>query len=424
MDIDELENAAREMAFASPENKKNIRDAIGRDADEQGIFVGTIRPVYERMADGTYTGFTVPAINVRGLVFDIARAAFEVARASESGPFMFEIAPAELTAGAQTYEEYAGEILLAALAEKWEGPVFLQGDHFQVEGDEPASLSRLERECAQALGAGFLQIDIDASDLRDDLAGSGELGQTGGAELTARAVQLVRRLPFPGRQVLLGGEVGRIGGALTSEHDLRAFLDRLSSLLGSSEAGIGKVSVNTGTRHGGVVDEQGRVGDMPVDFALIRRLSEIARREYGLPGIVQHGASTMSFDQMAKLPSCGVNEVHLATALQTLVFEHPAFPQTLLHRMERELAVKRGERSGPEPRTPRTGVVSPVIREEGWLAWGQYKSELWDLSPQVRAELRRGAATWFRSVFGALALGGKGAITRAVSDESRIRGMQ
>lgn len=422
MDFEELENAAREMAFASPERKKTISGAIRREAEGKRLFVGSIRPVYERIAAGTYTGFTVPAVNVRGLVFDIARAAFEAARDVAAGPFMFEIAPAELAAGRQTFEEYAGEILAAALAEKWEGPIFLQGDHFQVDSNDPARLSELERHCEQAIQSGFYQIDIDAGSLLNESDGSVERRQESAIDATTRLVRLIRRLPSPGREVLLGGAVGEIGGNLTTEEDLRSFLNGITSALGSDVPSIGKVSVNTGTRHGGVVDEYGNPGRMPVDFELIGRLSEIARREYGLPGIVQHGASTMGFDQMARLPECGVNEVHLATALQTLIFDHPAFPRPLLRRMEKELGDGRSGQPGPEGGRPRDSGVSPVIREEGWLAWGRYKSELWDLSPWIRAELRRDVGFWFRRVFETLALAGKETITREISPLARFGG--
>ena len=60
--------------------------------------------------------------------------------------------------------------------------------------------------------------------------------------------------------------------------------------------GLSKISVQSGTSHGGVVLADGSIADVKLDLETLRELSEIARKEYGLSGAVQHGASTLPDD--------------------------------------------------------------------------------------------------------------------------------
>src|SRR4029453_5035669 len=95
-----------------------------------------------------------------------------------------------------------------------------------------------------------------------------------------------------------GGEIGEVGSTNSTEAELRAYLDGLHAELAEVPpeqpvTGISKVSVQTGTSHGGMVMPDGSVGMVAVDFDVHARLGEIARREYGLAGTVQHGASTL-----------------------------------------------------------------------------------------------------------------------------------
>ena len=424
MEIDRIEAAARDLAFGPTSEQKKIRLQLEREGARQGVYFGSLAPVYREMARGNPAGFTVPAVNLRGLVFDTARAAFQAALAIHAGPFIFEIAPSELAASKQTFDEYAGEVMAAALAEGWRGPLFLQGDHFSLDDPGPAALAELAEIARQAVGAGFYQIDVDASDLADSAGATASQRQEVNARATGQAARLLQRLAPAQKSILAGGEVGQIGGELTSEADLRAFLNLLRDQLTPGEAGIGKVSVNTGTQHGGSVDAAGKLGRMNVDFELTARLSAIARGEYGLPGVVQHGASTMSLDQLARLPGCGVNEVHLATGIQNLVFDHPAFPGPLLERMQRELAGDASRGASPESGAPHPEAGRAVFYHQRWQAWGRYKTELWDLPELVKAALGASLREWFQAVFEALRLGGTEGIAREMASKPRLGGEQ
>ena len=57
---------------------------------------------------------------------------FRAANKIGAGAFIFEIARSEMTYTAQRPSEYVTNIIAAAVAEGFVGPVFIQGDHFQV----------------------------------------------------------------------------------------------------------------------------------------------------------------------------------------------------------------------------------------------------------------------------------------------------
>src|SRR4029079_6426940 len=74
------------------------------------------------------------------------------------------------------------------------------------------------------------------------------------------------------------------------------------------------------------------------NFETRRELSHIARKEYGMAGAVQHGASTLPEDLFGKFPDVETAEIHLATGFQNLIYDHPPFPRELRDEMYAHLA--------------------------------------------------------------------------------------
>src|SRR2546428_10801336 len=91
-------------------------------------------------APGNFTG---PAINIRGLAYDTARALIRARKRLDAGAVICEIARSEISYTDQRPAEYTFVIVGAALREGWRGPAFLPGDHFQgnskKEADGPRS---------------------------------------------------------------------------------------------------------------------------------------------------------------------------------------------------------------------------------------------------------------------------------------------
>ncbi|WP_292476668.1 hypothetical protein [Methanothrix sp.] len=145
---------------------------IRRGAARLGIIPASIQSLYEAMGKGEVSGFTVPAINIRGLTYDVAQAVFRAAKKGDAGPVIFEIARSEIGYTRQRPLEYACAVLAAAIKTGWRGPVFLQGDHFQINAKKFAAEGERETQAVrdlirEAILASFYNIDIDTSTLVD-----------------------------------------------------------------------------------------------------------------------------------------------------------------------------------------------------------------------------------------------------------------
>ena len=366
--------------------KTEIFDEILRDAEGMGIFPASIHHFYRARGRGEFGGFTVPAINLRTLTYDLARAIFRVARRNRAGAFIFEIARSEIGYTAQRPVEYAGVCLAAAIKEGWRGPVFIQGDHFQVNAkgyrqnpeDEIEHLNNLIRE---ALAAGFYNIDIDSSTLVDLSKQGIKEQQRLNFSVCAAFTRFIRAHQPEGVEVSVGGEIGEIGKKNTTTAELEAFMEGYHEELGSSLEGISKISVQTGTSHGGVVLPDGSIARVKIDFNTLRTLSRLAREKFGLAGAVQHGASTLPEEMFHKFPEVETAEIHLATQFQNMVYESRHFPVELRKRMYAWLKENYRDEWDEEE------TEAQFIYKTRKRALGEFKSEIMGLEPGIRAAI-------------------------------------
>ena len=135
-----------------------------------------------------------------------------------------------------------------------------------------------------------------------------------------------------GVTVSVGGEIGEVGGKNSDVHELHAYMKGLNAALAKrgTYVGLSKISVQTGTAHGGFINADGTVRtDVKIDLQTLDELSRVARESYGLGGAVQHGASTLPPEAFDAFPRVGACEIHLATDFQNMVYEHPRFPADL-----------------------------------------------------------------------------------------------
>jgi fructose/tagatose bisphosphate aldolase len=281
----------------------------------------------------------------------------------------------------QSPGEYAACILGASLAEGFTGPVFVQGDHIQMRRSNYSADPKKEIDFVQALikesvEAGFYNIDIDASTLVDiekkDLLDQQEVN----GRITAEMTKFIRNIEPKGITVSVGGEIGEIGAGNSTVDDLRAFMKRYQENLVTHVKGISKISVQTGTTHGGIALADGTIAKVKLDFDTLEKLSKLARDEYGLGGAVQHGASTLPDEMFDIFPKIGTLEVHLATGFQNIIFDSPNFPLPLKAKIYAGLSAKySGERKSGE--TDAQFVYGTRKR-----AFGDFKKELWNLPPE------------------------------------------
>ncbi|RJP27956.1 MAG: aldolase [Candidatus Omnitrophota bacterium] len=324
--------------------KKDIAKKILDIAYKKGIYPSSIHELYMARGRGEFKGFTVPAINLRTMTYDLARAIFRVAKRNNSGAFIFEIAKSEMGYTAQPPVEFSSAVLAAAIKEEYAGPVFIQGDHFQVNhkkfSENPdKELEGLKALIQDAISAGFYNIDIDSSTLVDLSKTDIKKQQYLNFEVCAKLTQYIRQVQPRGVEISVGGEIGEVGTKNSTPEDLHAFMTGFRERLRKGRVGISKISIQTGTSHGGVVLPDGSIASVKLDFDTLKNLSEIARKEYGLAGAVQHGASTLPSEAFHKFAEVDAAEVHLATEFQNMIYDSRHFPADLKARMYEWLKV-------------------------------------------------------------------------------------
>ena len=371
---------------------------IHEAARELGAHSASIHELYLARGRGEVDGFTVPAINIRAQTFDMARVVFETAAAADVGAVILELARSEQTYTYQRPADYAAGVLAGAIAAGWRGPVFIQGDHYQFNAkkyaDDPEAVTEeIRRACRLAIDAGYRNIDIDSSTLVDlskpTLDEQQRENYTRAAEMTA----LIRSLETDGVTISVGGEIGEVGKKNSTEEELRAYLkgyERELAARADGAAGISKVSVQTGTSHGGVPLADGTMAEVKLDFEVLRRLGEVAR-EHGLAGAVQHGASTLPDELFHRFPAVETAEIHLATGFQNALYEHPAFPQEL-HRAIEAWVFKNAIDERKPDQSDQQFVYTTRKK-----AIGPFKRELWELpaNDEILAAQRRKIAFLF-----------------------------
>ena len=333
INVDQLVHTA---VFGEGDARAGARQTIHMEARRRGAVSSSIYPLY--MAFGRNEierPFTVPAFNIRALTYDAARALFRVAMRHDVGAFIFEIARSEIGYTEQRPAEYAACVLAAALREGFTGPVFIQGDHFQAsakkwttEEGRIAEMKALESLIDEALAAEFYNIDIDTSTLVNLDFPTRDEQQRANYEGTAHLTKYIREREPGGIVVSVGGEIGEVGKYNTHPEEVRAYADGLKRLLGGL-TGISKISVQTGTSHGGVPLADGTIAQAKIDFDVLRETTHICRQEYGMAGSVQHGASTLPEAVFNKFPEAEAVEIHLATGFQNMILDAPTLPQEI-----------------------------------------------------------------------------------------------
>src|SRR4051812_31284153 len=169
---DAMDKLARAAVFGDNDEKDHARWLIWELGQAVGIRSASIQDLYMARGRGDVKGFTVPAMNVRGMAYDTARSIFRTAIRKNAGAFILEIARSEIAYTDQRPADYVGVILAAALREGFRGPVFIQGDHFQVSAkkyavDPKTEVDAVKALAKEAIAAGFYNIDIDTSTLVD-----------------------------------------------------------------------------------------------------------------------------------------------------------------------------------------------------------------------------------------------------------------
>jgi fructose-bisphosphate aldolase class II len=402
-----MDGLVRDAVFGSAEDREAARWLLWELGQVQGVRPASIHDLFLARGRGECSGFTVPAINVRMMAYDTARAVFRAAKAGRAGAIILEIARSEIAYTDQRPAEYVAVMIGAALREGYALPLFIQGDHCQVnhkkyQADPEAEVGEVKKLIAEEVAAGFYNIDVDTSTLVDLGQPTLEEQQRANFERAAEITAFIREREPEGVTVSVGAEIGEVGMKNSTVEELDAFMqgyNATAARLGIAE-GISKISVQTGTSHGGVVLADGSIADVKLDLEALAALSRVARESYGLAGAVQHGASTLPASAFGNFPRIETCEIHLATNFQNIVFDHASLPADLRRRMYAWLDENaQGERKSSDS-------DEQFYYKARKKAIGPFKEEVWGLPDAVRAAIASDLERTFAFLFEQLNVNG------------------
>ena len=408
-----IDRLAWTAAFGDEEARRVSRWLIRHLAEASGAWTASIHDLYMAAGRGDYANATTPAINLRGLAYDTARTLFQAASATNTGHVIFELARSEMGYTDQRPGEYASSVLAAAVKEGWQGPVFIQGDHYQAslkawDKDPRGEIEAVRSLSLEAIVAGYGNIDIDASTLVNLGRQTLKHQQEPNYVTTGHLTEAIRTVEPEGVTISIGGEIGEVGGKNSTIEDLDAFmdgyleeLDRRERASGRKLTGISKISIQTGTSHGGVVLPDGSIQDVNVDFGALTELSAAARTKYGLGGAVQHGASTLPESAFSQFAAANAVEVHLATAFQSAIIDAPTFPKELLDRIHAYLDANHQD----ERKDGMTDAQFYYTARK--RALGPFKRDLWLLPDEAKAPILDDLRARFEMIMNELGVAGK-----------------
>ncbi len=381
---EKMDGLAYTAVFGEPLARDTARWLIWEVGQAVGVYPASIHELYMAVGHGSVPcNFTVPAMNIRAMNYNTSRAVFRAANRHQVGAMLFEIARSEIGYTDQRPAEYTACVMTAALREGYRGPVFIQGDHFQISasryGSDPETEVQAVKDLMrEAVSSGFFNIDIDTSTLVDLSYPTLDEQQALNYTLCAELTRFARSLEPEGITISLGGEIGEVGHKNSTVEELHAFMQGYQKEL-AGLVGISKISVQTGTSHGGVVLPDGTLADVKVDFNTLRDLSQTARHSYGLGGAVQHGASTLPADAFGKFPEVGTVEIHLATNFQNMIFDN--LPQELVNEAYDYLREKHKNEWKPGK------TEEQILYSARKRAIGPFKQSWWDLPAAKQAEI-------------------------------------
>src|SRR6185436_2523293 len=83
-----MDRLVRAAVFGDRAEKEHARWLIWELGQAVGVWAASIEDLYMARGRGETSGFTVPAINVRGMAYDTARAIFRTAIRMNAGAFL------------------------------------------------------------------------------------------------------------------------------------------------------------------------------------------------------------------------------------------------------------------------------------------------------------------------------------------------
>src|SRR5256884_206137 len=219
-----MDELARQAVFGAPDEREQARWLIWEIGQQAGVRPASIHELYLARGRGQVPPLPAPAMNIRVLPYGSARPVFGAAKRLDVGALICEIARSEIGYTEHRPAEYVAVMTAAALREGFTGPLFIQGDHVQVNAkkyavDAETELQAIRTLIEEELHAGFYNIDVDTSTLVDLSQPTLDAQQRVNYERAADLTKFIRDREPEGVTVSVGAEIGEVGGKNSDVHE-------------------------------------------------------------------------------------------------------------------------------------------------------------------------------------------------------------
>ncbi len=349
---------------------------IRRAAAGLSIYPSSIHGLYAAAARGQVRRFTAPAVCIRAMPYDAARACFRAAKETGCGAVLLDLSRNLAEGPALSPAEYTSCMVAGAIREGYEGPVFLQANylHERRVADETGhghELDRLQDLAEEALNAGMFNLELDTADLEDLSLPELAEQERASYEDTARLAGFVRTTEPAGVDTNLSVKMNSHGDVVHLAQRFRAFMEGFATELtdrAGHVAGIGKLSLPV------------RSTD---DLRMVHDLAEVARREYAVATGVNFDGTPFIEDLLEKLPQFPIVEAHFGNRYEDFILHHTAFPSQLRDAIDGWIDQTYGEMRGREQDHANFHLQMRAPALES------FKRQLWDLPPENKDSIMK-----------------------------------
>ena len=357
-----VERLARTSALAPGiKTRKTAAFYIRAAAEAKNIWFDSLSVFYEHSCSRKFSGLVIPAFNIPGMTFSIARIIFRSYRKYNTGPFIFQLSPLEMADTAQTPWEYSACILAAAMRERYSGPIFIQcnaiklSDHISPDSspDRFEPLAILLKDC---INAGFYHFVLDDSVIdsleQSELFSCADFGDTW--------FSLIRKNSPRVLDIQTGIELVKSPLHPDKQNDLEQYTQWIQSELIQRQA---ECSVSKILR----------------PFELCENGNDDSEKQNRSHFHVAYCERRKSKSKTQQWTETGVQELHSRRLFQDIIFDHPEFPLGLKEQLRVHLTQEYTIGTKPD------WTDDQFYTKLRSRAWRSYKKALWSLDDRTKA---------------------------------------
>ncbi len=277
-------------------------------AIQLGIYPASFHLLYKAISKSEINQkFSIPVIDITNFSFDELRHYFRAVKGCQTNLEVFHFDLEKITS--DNFHFYVSKVLAAGIAEKCKGPLFLHSGRIyfeknNFENDRENMMEQLKSQVESSIKTGIYNLEIDANELFD--CEKSELSDQFlmNLKMVAMVTNLwIRKFEPKGNTVSVNGVISKVNDHSTSEKELREYLKRLfkeGSRLRFNTPGEDVCSVRV------------FIQNKNIDVQLLHSLNDIAKREFGLGGIIVDIGKLDKIDDISSIAALEAQAIYLS----------------------------------------------------------------------------------------------------------------